>query len=64
MIVENIKDNLTNVSNISFPQQPLSGNAGNIKTNEPVDDITNATIDKNNNPMQRLFFAFINNRLF
>ena len=61
---ENIKDNLTNVSNISFPQQQLSGNAGNIKTNEPVDDITNATIDKNNNPMQRLFFALINNRLF
>ena len=28
------------------------------------DDITNATIDKNNNPMQRLFFALINNRLF
>ena len=61
---ENIKDNLTNVSNISFPQQQLSENAGNIKTNEPVDDITNATIDKNNNPMQRLFFALINNRLF
>ena len=61
---ENIKDNITNVSKISFPQQQLSENAGIIKTNEPVDDTTNATIDQTNNPMQRLFFALINNRLF
>ena len=61
---ENIKDNLTNISNISLPKQQLSGNAGNIKSNELVDDITNATIDKNNNLMQRLFFALINNRMF
>ena len=61
---ENIKDNNTNVNSTSFPQQQLSGNAGNI-TNEPVDDITNITIDKNNNdPLQRLFFGLINNRLF
>jgi Ca2+-binding RTX toxin-like protein len=62
---ENIKDNNTNVNGTSFSQQKLSGNAENIKTNETVDDITNITIDKNNNdPLQRLFFGLINNRLF
>ena len=62
---ENIKGNNTNVNSISFSQQQLSENAGNIKTNEPVDDITNTTIDNNNNdPLQRLFFGLINNRLF
>jgi Ca2+-binding RTX toxin-like protein len=61
---ENIKGNITNVNSISFSQQQLSGNAGNI-TNKPVDDITNTTIDKNNNdPLQRFFFGLINNRLF
>ena len=48
---ENIKDNITNVSKISFPQQQLSGIAGIIKTNEPVDDTTNATIKQTNNPI-------------
>ena len=62
---ENIKGNITNVNSISIPQQQPSEYTGNIKTNEPVDDITNTTIDKNNNdPLQRLFFGLINNRLF
>ena len=61
---ENIKDNITNVSKISFPQQQLSEIAGIIKTNEPVDNTTNATIKQINNPIQRLFFALIDNRLF
>ena len=43
---ENIKDNNTNVNSISFHQQQLRGNAGNIKTNEPVDNITNAKLIK------------------
>ena len=62
---ENIKGNNTNVNNISIPQQQPSEYTGNIKTNEPLDEITNTTIDKNNNdPLQRLFFGLINNRLF
>ena len=62
---ENLKDdNITNVNSISFSQQQPSEKAGNIKTNEHVDDTTNTTIDKNDNPLQRLFFGLINNRLF
>ena len=33
------------------PQQQTSGIAGIIKTNEPVDDTTNATIKQTNNPI-------------
>ena len=39
-------------------QQHLSENAGNINTNELVDDATNITIDKNNNPDKGLFFGW------
>ena len=53
---ENIKDNNTNVNSTSFHQQQLSGNAGNIKTNEPVDNITNTTINKNNNTNTKIIF--------
>ena len=57
---ENIKDdNTTNVTSIASPQQQqLSENTGNINTNELVDDTTNTTIDKNNNPDQGLFFGW------
>ena len=45
MIVKILNITLPISVNISFPQQQLNENAGIIKTNEPVYDITNATVD-------------------